>query len=190
MARQAPVLMLISMVLTMPWIQTLADGSDQLKWAKRVESGKEVVTNLQFYFHDTLSGKSPSAVRVAQATQTNNSLTLFGALMMVDDPLTEGPEPTSKPLGHARGLYGSAAQTELGLVMILAYCFDDDIYKGSSFSLMSINSAMQPVREMAIVGGTGLFRMARGYAIAQTHWLDPTTGDAIVGYNVTIATYV
>ncbi|KAL0757164.1 hypothetical protein Bca101_094832 [Brassica carinata] len=47
------------------------------------------------------------------------------------------------------------------------------------------NSAMNPVREMPIVGGTGMFRMARGYAIAQTHWFDPKTGDAIVGYNVT-----
>ena len=40
--------------------------------------------------------------------------------------------------------------------------------------------------EMPIVGGTGFFQLARGYAIAQTHWFDLTTGDAIVGYNITV----
>ena len=40
--------------------------------------------------------------------------------------------------------------------------------------------------EMPIVGGTGFFWLARGYAIAKTHWFDFTTGYAIVGYNVTV----
>nr|GFD35528.1 dirigent protein 23-like [Tanacetum cinerariifolium] len=96
----------------------------------------------------------------------------------------------SKLIGHARGMYGQAAQNDLGLIMVLTYGFIDGIYKDSSFSLLSLNPAMQAVREMTIVGGTGLFRLARGYALAQTYWIDPTTGDAIVGYNATIVTYI
>ena len=45
---------------------------------------------------------------------------------------------------------------------------------------------MHLVRKMPIVGGTGLFWLAYGYAIAQTRWFDLTTGGAIVGYNVTV----
>ncbi|CAK9162075.1 unnamed protein product [Ilex paraguariensis] len=190
MARLSLIVMLISLVITMASAQSQEDGSNQVGWAKRVDTGKEVVTNLHFYFHDTVSGKNPSAVRVAQANETTNSLTLFGALLMADDPLTEGPDPSSKLVGRARGLYGSAAQTELGLIMVMSYCFTEGIYNGSSFSILGLNPAINPVREMSIVGGTGLFRLARGYAIAQTYWLDPTTGDAIVGYNVTVATYI
>ncbi|KAI3446227.1 hypothetical protein Pfo_002892 [Paulownia fortunei] len=179
----------ISLVAAIAWAAE-AQTSDQTTWAKRVETGTEVITTLQFYFHDKLSGQNPSAIRIAQASQTNNSSTLFGMLMMIDDALTVGPDPSSKVVGRARGMYGSAGQTDFGLIMVLNYGFTDGIYDGSSFSLLSINPALQTVREMAIVGGTGLFRLARGYALAQTYQLDATTGDAIVGYNVTIATYV
>lgn len=108
--------------------------------------------------------------------------------MMVDDPLTEGPDPSSKLVGRAQGLYGSAAQSDFGLIMVLNYGFIDGIYNGSSISILGLNQAMHLVREMAIVGGTGLFRMARGYAIAKTYWMNPLTGNAIVGYNVTVVT--
>ncbi|KAK1412390.1 hypothetical protein QVD17_33605 [Tagetes erecta] len=165
-----------------------AQSSDDVSWAKRADTGSQVVTTMQFYFHDTLSGRNPSAVKVAQSS--TNSLGGFGNLMMIDDPLTVGPDKNSKLIGHARGMYGQAAQNDLGLIMVLNYGFIDGMYKDSSFSLLSLNPAMQTVREMAIVGGTGLFRLARGYALAQTYWIDPTTGDAIVGYNVTIATYI
>ncbi|KAL3515015.1 hypothetical protein ACH5RR_021917 [Cinchona calisaya] len=96
----------------------------------------------------------------------------------------------TKLVGRARGIYGSAGQTDACLIMLLSYGFVDGIYNSSSFSLLSINQAMNPVREMSIVGGTGLFRLARGYAIAQTYSFELTTGDAIVGYNVTLATYI
>ncbi|KAJ6937092.1 hypothetical protein NC652_011687 [Populus alba x Populus x berolinensis] len=52
-------------------------------------------------------------------------------------------------------------------------------------SLLGKNSAVNPAREMPIVAGTGLFRLASGYAIAQTYRLDVTTGDAIVGHQYT-----
>ncbi|KAL7156461.1 hypothetical protein ABFS83_02G010900 [Erythranthe nasuta] len=178
-------------VLLIFLVTAINASDDDLTWAKRVETKNEVITTLQFYFHDKLSGHNPSAIRIAQSSQTNNnSSTLFGMLMMVDDPLTVGPDPESKIVGRARGMYGSAGQTDFGFIMVLSYGFLDGIYDGSSFSMLSINPVMQPVREMAIVGGTGLFRLARGYAIAHTYMADAATGDAVVGYNVTIATYV
>ncbi|KAH7833060.1 hypothetical protein Vadar_002759 [Vaccinium darrowii] len=181
-------ILIISLVVTIPWIQSLEDEPNQVNWAQRLDGEKGVVTNLQFYFHDTVTGQNPTAVRVAQASDTSTSLTLFGALMMVDDPLTESPDPSSKLVGRAQGLYGSAAQSDFGLIMVLNYGFTDGIYNGSSFSVLGLNQAMHQVREMAIVGGTGLFRMARGYASAKTYYMNPLTGNAIVGYNVTLFT--
>ncbi|XVE48891.1 hypothetical protein DITRI_Ditri01bG0038000 [Diplodiscus trichospermus] len=182
MAKLGGILVVISLVAVLPWAQSFHVES----WASKLDAKQETVTNLQFYFHDTVSGKSPSAIRVAQAPDTEKSPTLFGAMLMADDPLTETPDPNSKLLGRAQGLYGSAGKTELGLIMAMSFCFTDGIYNGSSISILGKNSAMSPVREMPIVGGTGVFRLARGYALAKTHWFDITTGDAIVGYNVTI----
>ncbi|KAL7118567.1 hypothetical protein ACP275_02G010800 [Erythranthe tilingii] len=179
----------INLLQALIFLVTAINASDDdVTWAKRVVTKNEVITTLQFYFHDKLSGQNPTAIRIAQSS--NNSSTLFGMLMMIDDPLTVGPDPASKIVGRARGMYGSAGQTDFGLIMVLSYGFLDGIYDGSSFSMISINPVMQPVREMAVVGGTGLFRLARGYAIAHTYMADAATGDAIVGYNVTIATYV
>ncbi|MFQ6635341.1 hypothetical protein Gotur_012196 [Gossypium turneri] len=39
---------------------------------------------------------------------------------------------------------------------------------------------------MPIVGGSGIFRFARGYALAKTVWFNKN-GDAIVEYNVTVS---
>ncbi|KZV29184.1 dirigent protein 23-like [Dorcoceras hygrometricum] len=190
MAREYLLITIFILLVAADSWSILAQRNDPIAWAKRVETGTEVITTLEFYFHDILSGQNPTAIRIAQAPQTDNSSTFFGMLTMIDDPLTIGPDPTSKVVGRARGMYGSAGKTDFGLIMVLNYGFTDGIYDGSSFSLLSINRAMESVREMSIVGGTGLFRLARGYAIAQTYKFDAMTGDAVVGYNVTIATYI
>ncbi|KAI8028345.1 Dirigent protein 23 [Camellia lanceoleosa] len=87
------IVMLISLVLRMALVQS-QDGPNQVNWATRVDNQNEVVTTLQFYFHDTL-------IRVAQAVTTNNSLTLFDLVAMADDPLMEGTDPSSKLVGQA-----------------------------------------------------------------------------------------
>ncbi|TXG64820.1 hypothetical protein EZV62_011814 [Acer yangbiense] len=84
-------------------------------------------------------------------------------VMMADDPLTETLDSKSKLVGRAQGLYGSASQAELGLIMV-NFGFTDDVDRRQDWHFPA---------------GTGI-------AISQTHWFDPASGDAIVGYNVTI----
>ncbi|XP_031493872.1 dirigent protein 22-like [Nymphaea colorata] len=153
--------------------------------SKQLRLTPERVTRLHFFFHDTVSGRNPTAVQIASAPSTAKSLTRFGFLTMMDDPLTEGLKPTSKVIGRAQGMYGSADQAELGLLMTLTYSFTDGEFKGSTLSVLGRNPVFHPVREMAVVGGTGAFRFARGYALARTRWLSPV-GDVIVEYNVTV----
>ncbi|KAJ8631571.1 hypothetical protein MRB53_024894 [Persea americana] len=155
-------------------------------WRDSLVPGKEKVSHLHFYFHDTVRGKTPSAVKVADAQMTNQSATFFGKVMMADEPLTEGPEPTSRLLGRAQGIYGYSGQSEITLIMAMAYSFTSGRYKGSSFSIMGENHVMHQVREMPIVGGTGLFRFARGVAIAKQYFFNDTTGVAIIEYNATV----
>ncbi|XP_050234059.1 dirigent protein 23-like [Mercurialis annua] len=184
MAKFCIVLFMLFLVAYMPCALSLHTKKNTAK--KLTTKKKETVTNLQFYFHDIVSGKNPTAIQVARSPNTEKSPTLFGAIMMADDPLTQGPEPNSKLVGRAQGLYASAGQTELSLLMAMTFSFIDGAYNGSCISILGKNSAMSPVRELPVVGGTGVFRLARGYAIAKTHWFDGSTGDAIVGYNVTV----
>lgn len=120
---------------------------------------------------------------------TNTSSTLFGAVVMMDDPLTVRPEPNSRMVGRAQGLYASASQTELGLLMVLNFAFMEGKYNGSTLSVLGRNTVFSPVREFPIIGGSGLFRFARGYAHARTHAFNLTSGDAVVEYNVYVFHY-
>ncbi|KAL4194678.1 hypothetical protein AMTRI_Chr05g60660 [Amborella trichopoda] len=151
--------------------------------------GKEKISHLHFYFHDVLSGRNPSAIQVARADTTSKFLTLFGAVYMIDDPLTEGPDPKSKLFGRAQGFYASASQTDLGLLMAMNFAFVEGKYKGSTLTILGRNPVLNPVREMPIIGGSGLFRLARGYVLAKTHLFDLKTGDAVVEYNVYVTHY-
>lgn len=63
----------------------------------------------------------------------------------------------------------------------------DGPYSGSTFSVLGRNPIRSEVREMPVVGGTGIFRLARGYCLAKTHSM--VGFDAIIGYNVTLLHY-
>ncbi|KAL5762592.1 hypothetical protein ACOSP7_018856 [Xanthoceras sorbifolium] len=140
------------------------------------------MSHLHFYFHDIVSGKNATTVRIAGPQ--NGTAYGFGSTVMIDDPLTEGPELTSKLVGKAQGMYAIAAQHEVSLLMVMNLAFVDGKYNGSSISILGRNPVFDVVREMPIVGGSGAFRSAHGYALAHTIWFDYKTGDAIVEYNV------
>jgi len=167
----------------LPLLLLLAAGSP----ASAVAGGDKQ-THIKLYWHDVLSGASPTAVRVASAAVTNTSKTSFGAVVVIDDPLTEGPDLNSSttPLGRAQGTYISAGKDEVALLMNMNFVFQAGAFNGSTVAIMGRNPVFDAVREMAVVGGTGVFRMARGYAQARTHTLDLNTGDATVDYNLYI----
>ncbi|XP_076931591.1 dirigent protein 21-like [Bidens hawaiensis] len=150
---------------------------------------KEKLTHIHFYFHDIISGDHPTVVRVAEAPTSNTSSTFFGITAVIDDLLTAGPEPTSKVVGRAQGIYAFDGLNDARLLMALNYVFTEGKYNGSTLSILGSNALFSPVREMPIVGGSGLFRFARGYALAKTYSRNASTGDAIVEYNVYVLHY-
>ncbi|KAF7074645.1 hypothetical protein CFC21_079489 [Triticum aestivum] len=146
----------------------------------------EKETRLRVYWHDVVSGGPNATVaQVAQAPSSNASATGFGGISVIDDPLTEGPSLTgSRILGRAQGLYVSSGKDSLSLLMAMNFVFVDGAYNGSSIAIVGPNPVNRAVREMAVVGGTGVFRFARGYCQLRTHWFDANTGDATVEYRV------
>ncbi|CAL4982086.1 unnamed protein product [Urochloa decumbens] len=141
-------------------------------------------THIHFFFHDTVSGKSPTAVRVVDPPSSSSPMSFFGMVNVMDDPLTEGPEQDSAAVGRAQGLYMGSDQAKLGFFQAMNLVFTSGDYNGSTLALLGRNCPLDAVRELPIVGGTGAFRFARGYAQLRTHWLDFRTGDATVEYDV------
>ncbi|XP_049364157.1 dirigent protein 22-like [Solanum verrucosum] len=177
-------------VMVMPIAQGAELGPKAVeKWFKKLPHAKQKVTKFHFYFHDIVSGKNPTAVQIAQANMTTKSPTFFGFVAMADDPLTVGPEPNSTIVGRAQGIYGAADQNESGLLMNLNFVFTTGKYNGSTLSVLGRNPVFHKYREMPIVGGSGVFRLAQGVATAKTYWINMTSGDAIVEYNVMVLHY-
>lgn len=154
-------------------------------WFKGLGTMKEKVTKLHFYFHDIVSGNSPTAMNVAKPSGYI-SLTGFGNVVMADDLLTSGPEPNSTVVGHAQGIYASASMEDLGFLMTMNFVFTGGDYNGSTLSLLGQNPVLHEYREMPIVGGSGVFRMARGIATAKTYSFN-LLGDAVVEYHVIVS---
>lgn len=152
-----------------------------------LDQHKQKLSHLHFFFHDVTGGPNQTAVQVVAAPAANKSPSGFGAVVVIDDPLTEHPEGTSKVVGRAQGIYAYASQTELGLLMTLNFVFTQGEYNGSTISVLGRNTVFSTVREMPVVGGSGLFRFARGYAQARTHSM--TEFEAIVEYNVYLFHY-
>ncbi|KAG9442599.1 hypothetical protein H6P81_018453 [Aristolochia fimbriata] len=189
-AQSTTLLLVLSLVLALSSTRIHGFGEEFTgkHWRQKLGLGKEKITRLRFFYHDTLSGKNPSSVPVAKAATTDKSPTLFGQVNMADDPLTEGPDPSSKEVGRAQGLYALAGQKKLTLIMVMGFSFTEGKYNGSSFSLLTRNPALNRVKEWAIVGGRGRFRMARGYIAARTI-SNNAAGDAIVEVNATLVHY-
>ncbi|KAL1291006.1 hypothetical protein HN51_059553 [Arachis hypogaea] len=153
---------------------------------------KEKATNLHFYLFDFLTGKNPSAVEIARPNRPvgAKASTPFGHIYAIDDPLREGPDENSTVIGNARGFYLSTSQSEdLTLLMNVDFGFTKGEFNGSSISVVSRNPVTEPHRELAVVGGRGKFRLARGFAELTTYYLNTTNGDAIIEYNVTVLHY-
>ncbi|PON76176.1 Disease resistance response protein [Parasponia andersonii] len=150
---------------------------------------REKLTHLHFYVQDVVSGRNPTAVTVAEGATTNTSTVSFGLVTVLDDLLTVGPDPTSKQVGRAQGISVFASQSEVGLLMVLNYVFTEGKFNGSTLSVLGRIGITSAVKELPIVGGSGLFRFARGYAQARTYKLNTTSLDAIFEYNVYVLHY-
>ncbi|KAJ9697799.1 hypothetical protein PVL29_007092 [Vitis rotundifolia] len=170
---------------------TIPTFGEEYSYVKRVNPKKmkilkEKLSHFRLYWHDIVSGSNPTSIQVVEPVK--NSSTYFGSINMIDNPLTIGPKLSSKMVGKAQGFYSSAAQEEFGLLMVMNFVFIDGKYNGSTFTVLGRNKVLSKVREMEVIGGSGLFRFAKGYVQAKTYMFN-TTGDATVEYNAYVRHY-
>ncbi|KAG8371742.1 hypothetical protein BUALT_Bualt13G0119700 [Buddleja alternifolia] len=174
----------VSIILSSIPHKATGEGDDFLVKLQRKQL-KEKLSHFRVYWHDILSGHAPTSVQIVKSP-TNTG---FGQVNMIDNPLTLGPELSSKLVGKAQGFYALASQEEIGLLMAMNFVITDGKYNGSTITILGRNAILNHVREMPVIGGSGIFRFARGYAEARTHTVNFKTGDATVEYNIYVMHY-
>ncbi|KAK9079050.1 hypothetical protein SSX86_000719 [Deinandra increscens subsp. villosa] len=177
--------LLTALSLTSPATGTLSKPPNSSPF----KLGTEKLSHFQFFWHDIQSGPNPTSINIIKPPLNTPPATGFGAVNMIDDPLTESPENDSRVLGRAQGFYGLASRDEIGLVMVMNFVFVTGRYNGSTLTVLGRNPVLQKTREMPVIGGTGLLRFARGYVQATTYTFNTQTRDAIVKYNVYVLHY-
>ena len=119
---------------------------------KKMKTPKSKLSHFQLYWHDIVSGSNPTSVRVIKPA--NNSSPFFEFVSMIDNPLTIGPNLSSKMVGKAQGFYALADQEEVGLLMVMNFVFIDGKYNGSTFTVLGRNTVFSTVREKSLFEGS------------------------------------
>ncbi|KAK7358187.1 hypothetical protein VNO77_00111 [Canavalia gladiata] len=78
--------------------------------------------------------------------------------------LTEGPESTSKIVGKAQGFVIPVEQFKQSAFNVIYLSFDTPDHSGS-LSIQAMDLAHKDREEFRVIGGTGSFAFARGFAV-------------------------
>ncbi|KAJ9704392.1 hypothetical protein PVL29_002796 [Vitis rotundifolia] len=180
----------LAVAMAMPLVHsTIGDPKEVDEWLHKIQHAKQKMTRFHFYLHDRVAGPNVTAMRVAQASITDKSPTLFGLAVMMDDPLTEGPELTSKQVGRAQGLYGLSGLNEMSVLIIMNLAFTSGEYNRSTLTILGRYGPSQTIQETPIVGGSGVFRLAHGIATSRIYSTNATNANVVIEFNVVAIHY-
>nr|AUW34376.1 dirigent-like protein [Lilium longiflorum] len=140
-------------------------------------------THLKFFLHNQLSG--PNATRALVATAgPNKTASSFGSITVADAPLTVTVDANSTEIGRNQGTGAQVQESPPVTSVVQNFVFTGGDYNGSTLALIGQVTPLLPTWELAVVGGSGQFRKAQGYAIGQFAFLNITAGTTIVQYDV------
>ncbi|ONK66483.1 uncharacterized protein A4U43_C06F8640 [Asparagus officinalis] len=138
--------------------------STTIPFAFQSRTPPQNATHLHLYFHEINGGPNSTTTPI---TPLNSSSSGFGGVVAIDDKLRKGPQATSKLIGRVQGLLVAVSQEELVFLMNTNFVFVDGKYTGSSLAVYGRAVFASETREWSIIGGTGQFRLARGYVVGK-----------------------
>ncbi|ESW06631.1 hypothetical protein PHAVU_010G063800 [Phaseolus vulgaris] len=168
---------------------TLANETGFVGTLNRKELGlhkKDKVSHFKFFFHERFTGSNATSVTVVPSLP-NYTATSFGLVGITDNALTVGQEPNSKVVGRIEGLYAGTSQTEFNLLVVVNFLLTEGKYNGSTIAVLGRNRLSLKVRELPVIGGSGVFKFATGYAETKTLYLDADR--STIEYNIYVSHY-
>ena len=92
---------------------------------------------------------------------------MFGALTVIDNELNEGHELGSGLIGTAQGFYVASSVDGNSQTMAFTAMFESGGY-ADTISFFGVHRTAVSESHLAIMGGTGKYLNAKGYAIVKT----------------------
>jgi Dirigent-like protein len=119
--------------------------------------------HLHFYFHEKYRGENATSNVVASLNRPNST---FGNIVVFDNTLRAGSESDSKLIGRAQGTAFRSAFAEESALAAIILLFIEGEFNGSSISVIGLVDGSGSA-DRTIVGGSGQFRMAKGYVLTK-----------------------
>ncbi|KAE8038974.1 hypothetical protein FH972_011431 [Carpinus fangiana] len=136
-----------------------------------------IINNNNIPFLTGLSGNIPNVI---QNNGNNNGINgvqlptgitlqklMFGTLSVFDDELTEGHELGSGLVGKAQGFYVASSEDGTSQTMAFTTMFESGGY-ADSLSFFGVHRTAVSESQLAVMGGTGKYVNAKGYATVKT----------------------
>ncbi|KAI5004413.1 hypothetical protein ZWY2020_031656 [Hordeum vulgare] len=140
--------------------------------------------HIHLYMHETFTG--PNATLFAVVPPLGDR-TRFGMVGVLDDELRDGPDPSNSSLvGRFQSLFAFAGLvTPPGMQTVTNLVFTAGEHAGSMLVMVGSIVSSEGPYETAVVGGTGAFRMARGYCVLKAVW-SPTPVSTVYEVNLLV----
>lgn len=121
----------------------------------------DVFQHLHLYLHEINIGVPNSTMVDSVDRGSPNG---FGDVFVYDNVFRAGVDPSSALLGREQGLGVGSNMAAFSGLTALEFIFTAGEYNGSSFAVFGRVTVGAP-SDRTIIGGTGRFRMARGYIL-------------------------
>ncbi|KAF8698977.1 hypothetical protein HU200_034805 [Digitaria exilis] len=135
-------------------------------------SARRRPVRLRLYMQDIVGGPGQTAVLLVRGSGPENPSmhpgNYFGDTVAVDDLLTAGLAVDSAPVGRAQGTYMTGSMSRPVFVVSVTLHLAAGPYNGSTLVVAGRDDTSEPVRELAVVGGTGALRRAEGHVLWST----------------------
>jgi hypothetical protein len=129
--------------------------------------GNHGLTHIHLYMHETSRGPNDTLFAAVPPRQGWGGNTTFGMVGVLDDELRDGPDPSNSSLvGRFQGIVAFAGLVSPpGMQSAITFVFTAGKHGGSTLAMLGTVQSFESAFERAVVGGTGAFRMARGYCV-------------------------
>ncbi|KAG0564441.1 hypothetical protein M758_8G107200 [Ceratodon purpureus] len=130
---------------------------------------KHKTHNVTFYAHEAIETGDDATARIVAGPGGNISALQFGALVVVNNIITETADPNSLALGKLQGLYTLDGSKKYRAEVTIIIDQPGDLVE-TTYEVVGQRAGFNVTneRELAVLAGTGNYLGQKGYAVVST----------------------